>query len=93
MSERKLSTAEIVTILIIIALLAMFLLAGCTTVNYNPETKDFKYSSPPWGRKIGSVSVLREADGSILFEMQDYHSENVSAIVEGAVKGAVGAMK
>ena len=66
-------------------------LTGCTTVNYNPETHDFHYSSPPWGRKIGSVSVIREADNSILFEMTDYQTENISeiagAVAEGVVKG------
>ena len=80
-------------LLCVLFLFIVWLLTGCTTVKYNPETKDFKYSSPPWGRKIGNVSVLREADGSVLFEMSDYESENVSAIVQGAVTGAIQGLK
>ena len=72
-------------------LLILLLFCGCTTVDYNPDTKAFRYQAPPWGKKIGKVSVIKEADGSILFEMSDYQTENVSvvagAVAEGVVKG------
>ena len=58
-------------------LLILLMFCGCTTVDYNPDTKAFRYQAPPWGKKIGKVSVIKEADGSILFEMSDkqvFHS-------------------
>ena len=69
------------------------LLTGCTNVEYNPETRDFKFSSPPWGRQIGKVSVLREPDGSIIFEMEDYQTENVGAVVGAAVEAGIKSLK
>ena len=92
---RELTTIEYIIITIILATLAAILVVtgGCTTIGYNPETKDFHYQAPPWGKKIGKVSVIRETDGSILFEMSDYQTENLSAIVEGAVSGAVKGLK
>lgn len=76
--------------LLVISLIA---LSGCTQVRYNPETHDFNYSSPPWGKKIGNVSVLREVDGSILFEMSDYESENVAEVAGAVAKGVIEGMK
>ena len=82
------------TILLIIWLfIIVTVLTGCTTIKYNPETTEFSYSSPPWGKKIGQVEVLREADGSILFTMSDYQTENVSAIAGAVAEGVVRGIK
>jgi len=73
---------------VLILILGMVLpLSGCTKIHYNPQTHDFDYVSPPWGKKVGKVSVLREADGSILFEMEDYETEKLGEIAGKVAEG------
>ena len=74
----------------ILFMLLLILLAGCgPSVSYNPETRQFDYRGSPFGKSIGRVEVLRETDGSIIFTMEDYRSEEVSEIVSAAVEAAI----
>ena len=93
MTEKNLSKLEWIVVVVILGLLALFVISGCTTVHYNPETHDVDVAVPPWGRKIKKIEVLRETDGSVIFTMEDYNSEAVGDIVGSAVEGAVRGMK
>lgn len=77
----------------LLILIAAVLIGGCgTTIRYNPETGEVYYHSDT-GKEFSDLAIIKEADGSILIEVNKYKGEGIGPIVGAAVEGAVRGMK
>ena len=69
------------------------LLGGCgTTIRYNPETGEVYYHSDT-GKEFSNLSIIKQANGDVLVEVNKYKGDGIGPIVEGAVRGAIKGMK
>lgn len=73
--------------------LCLLILAGCgTTIRYNPESGEIYYHSDT-GKEFNDLAIIKEANGSILIEVNKYKGQGIGPIVGAAVEGAVRGMK
>ncbi len=74
-------------------ILLALILGGCgTTIRYNPETGEVYYHSDT-GKEFSDLSIIKQANGNILIEVNKYKGEGIGSIVEGAVRGAIQGIK
>ena len=85
---KVLKTLLLIAACVVAALVTMFCLPGCTTIQYG----DLRYQRLG-GQQFDNFSLTKTDTGDILVEFDKYTGEGIAPIVAAAVKAAVEATK
>ena len=70
----------------------LFILSGCTVIDYDRTAGTFKYSAIG-GKQLDSLEVIRGSDDEILVVLKQYKGENVADVAGKVAEGVVRGMK